>query len=86
MANETSKFGDKRPNPYDRMLQKLEKSQIPSSLEILLQNRLGTYLNDMIEKDPFKMISKPSAERNARWAENDPKYRRLNKTLDYIDE
>ena len=68
------------------MIDTLEKSQIPTSCETLLQNKLGTYLNDMIEQDPFKMIAKPSAERDARWAENDPKYRRLNKTLDYIDE
>ena len=32
------------------------------------------------------MVSKPTAEREARWAENDPKYRRLNQTLDYIEE
>ena len=57
-VNETSKFGDKNRNPYDKMKTQLEKSQIPTNLEILLQGKLGTYLNVMVEKDPFKMVSK----------------------------
>ena len=57
-VNETSKFGDRNRNPYDKMKATLEKSQIPSNLEILLQGKLGTYLNVMVETDPFKMISK----------------------------
>ena len=68
------------------MKDQLDKSQIPDNLEILLQNKLGTYLNEMIKKEPMKMVSKPTAEREARWAENDPKYHRLNLTLDYIEE
>ena len=68
------------------MKDQLDKSQIPDNLEILLQNKLGTYLNEMIKKEPLKMISKPTAERDARWAEDDPKYLRLNKTIDYIEE
>ena len=76
LVNDTSRFAEPKLNSYEQMIDKLEKSQIPTSLEILLQNKLGTYLNDMIKKDPFKMISKPSKEREERWEEDDPKYRR----------
>ena len=79
-------FAEKRLNAFDKMKDQLDKSQIPDNLEILLQNKLGTYLNEMIKKEPMKMVSKQTAEREARWAENDPKYNRHNKTLDYIEE
>lgn len=85
-VNESSMFAEVKLNAYERMKEQLEKSQLPDNLEVLLQNKLGTYLNEMIKREPLKMVSKPTKEREARWAENDPKYTRLNKTLDYIEE
>ena len=50
---ENSRFGENRKDSFEKMKQKLEKAQIGSSLEILLQNRLGTYLKNMLKDDLF---------------------------------
>ena len=44
------------------MKRKVEKAQIGSSLEILLQNRLGTYLYEMQRNDPFKQMAHKTLE------------------------
>ena len=85
-VNETSLFRVKKLDAFDHMKAKLEKSELPTELDLLLDNQLGKYLNELIERDPLKGVVKRSKESEARWAENDPKQRQRNKTLDYVDE
>ena len=53
----------------------LDSSLVPTSLEMLLENKLDTYIANMFESDPMKMISKNTREREARWAEKGPRAR-----------
>ena len=68
------------------MHEKLEQSKAPTDLDILLQNKLGDYLCDLLEKDPIAGLIRQSKSREARWADASKADRRFNKTLDYVDE
>ena len=85
-VNETSLFPLKQDlTPYELLQEKIAKLE-STDLDILLDNKLGTYLNNLLEKDPVKGVSKPTKEKAARWAEQGPKQKRFNKTLDYVEE
>ena len=69
------RFAETKLNPYEKMHAQLDSSQVPTSLEMLLENKLDKYIANMFESDPMKLVSKNTREREARWAENDPRSR-----------
>ena len=74
-TNDTLKFAERKLGPYEKMHAQLDSSLVPTSEEMLLENKLDTYIANMLEADPMKMISKNTREREARWAENGPRAR-----------
>ena len=63
-VNDTSIFPDKKRDTFDQMQYQLDQSQVPTDLDYLLANRLGEYVDSLIEKDPYTGgLSKMTAER-----------------------
>jgi len=48
---------------FERLQSRLDKSKAPTDLDILLDNKLGTYVQELLEKDPIKNLVRQSKSR-----------------------
>ena len=62
-VNDTSKFPDIEKDVFERMKDRLEKTKAPTDLDVLLQNKLGNYVVDLLEKDPIKSLNRNTRSR-----------------------
>mmetsp|Transcript_16497 Transcript_16497/g.22303 ORF Transcript_16497/g.22303 Transcript_16497/m.22303 type:complete len:107 (-) Transcript_16497:109-429(-) len=62
-VKESSKFSEQKMSVFERLQSRLDKSKAPTDLDILLDNKLGTYVQELLEKDPIKNLVRQSKSR-----------------------